>query len=421
MTKTNNENSSFAGLGIAPSILNQLQKLNFHKPTPIQHQAIPIAIADQDLIGIAQTGTGKTMAFGIPMIQCLHNHKGIGLILLPTRELAAQVDQALKVLGRTFNLRTAILIGGATVGPQIRALSNHPHIIIATPGRLIDLLNQKKVNLSRVKILVLDEADRMLDMGFEPQIKKILAVIPSSQRQTMLFSATMPEKITKLAKKYMRSPLRVEVAPSGTTVKNIEQEVFIVPRNQKLSLLKQLLSEYRQRILIFSRTKHGAKKITKAIQSMGHRAAEIHSNKTLFQRTRALKDFKSGSTRILVATDIASRGIDVQDIEAVINFDLPDNPEDYVHRIGRTARAGKSGKAISFAAPEQKRDVFAIERLVRMRLPIKPLPEIKEYIAMPKDPDRKKWSKDGPRKPKRNFNSKHRRRRPFNRSRRNRR
>ncbi|MFH1667452.1 MAG: DEAD/DEAH box helicase [Candidatus Komeilibacteria bacterium] len=385
MNNSKQEHTSFANLGITPSLLNQLQKLKFNKPTPIQHQAIPIAIKGQDLMGIAQTGTGKTMAFGIPMIQRLSSHKGMGLILLPTRELTAQVDQALKTLGQSFGLRTAILIGGTPQGPQIKALARNPHIIIATPGRLIDLLEQKRVKLNTVKILVLDEADRMLDMGFEPQIKKILETVPTDQRQTMLFSATMPEKITKLAQNYLRSPLRIEVAPAGTAAANIEQEMFMLPRNEKLSLLNQLLNEYKQRILIFSRTKHGAKKITKAIQKMGHRAAEIHSNKSLAQRTKAMKDFKSGAIRILVATDIASRGIDVQDIEVVINYDLPDNPEDYVHRIGRTGRAEKSGKAISFAAPEQKRDIAEIERLVRIQLPIKPLPIIKEHITMPKE------------------------------------
>jgi len=419
MTKTISGTLSFAELGISPSILGQLQKLGFSKPTPIQHQAIPIAITGQDLVGIAQTGTGKTLAFGIPMIQRLHSHGGTGLILLPTRELAAQVDQALQTLGRSFGLRTAILIGGTPIGPQIRALSNRPHIIIATPGRLIDHLNQRKIILGTVKILVLDEADRMLDMGFEPQIKKILTAMPTGLRQTMLFSATMPEKITRLARNYMRSPLRVEVAPAGTTVANIEQEVFIVPKDQKLSLLNQLLSEYHERILIFSRTKHGAKKITRAVQTMGHKAAEIHSNKSLAQRTKALHDFKSGSIRILVATDIASRGIDVHDIEVVINYDLPDNPEDYVHRIGRTGRAGKSGRAISFVAPDQKRDIFTIEQLIRTRLQVKPLPTLQKHIAMPRESERPRWGNNSASRPKRNFASKNRSRQPFRRSRNN--
>jgi ATP-dependent RNA helicase RhlE len=415
MTETSKKSLDFTGLGISPSILSQLKKLNFNTPTPIQHRAIPIGIAGQDLMGIAQTGTGKTMAFGIPMIQRLHGHKGTGLILLPTRELASQVDESLKTLGKSFGLRTAILIGGTPKGPQIRALANRPHIIIATPGRLIDHLESKRNMLNTVKILVLDEADRMLDMGFEPQIRKILAAVPPTQRQTMLFSATMPEKITRLAKNYMRSPLRVEVAPAGTTADSIEQEVFIVPKPQKLSLLNELLAEYNQRVLVFSRTKYGAKKITRAVQTMGHKAAEIHSNRSLAQRTKALHDFKSGAIRILVATDIASRGIDVQNIELVINYDLPDNTEDYVHRIGRTGRAGKKGKAISFAAPEQKRDIFAIERLVRTRLPIKPLPEMKERIVVPREP-RRQWSNNRSRKPRTDSSSKPRRRKPFRRS-----
>ena len=419
MPHSANQNSGFAGLGIAPSILKQLQKLGFEVPTPIQHQSIPIAVKGQDIMGIAQTGTGKTLAFGIPIIQQIPEHKGTALILLPTRELAAQVNQSLKNLGAVFGLRTAIIIGGAAAGPQYKELSRKPHVIIATPGRLIDLLEKRRSILSNIKILVLDEADRMLDMGFEPQIKKILAAIPAGQRQTMLFSATMPQRITKLANNYMRSPLRVEVAPSGTAPKKIEQEAFIVPKNQKLSLLKHLLSEYKKRVLIFSRTKHGAKKITKAVHAMGYEAAEIHSNRSLGQRTRALRDFKLGAIKILVATDIASRGIDVDDIEVVINFDLPDNPEDYVHRIGRTARAGKNGKAISFAAPEQKRDIYNIENLVRAQLPIRPLPEIREHVPMPAvAPDRSPWRNRNFTRRGRNFSQPSRRRHPFRRNRR---
>ncbi len=386
MTKKQNENLSFNNLGISPSILGQLEKLGFNIPTPIQHQAIPIGITGQDLMGIAQTGTGKTLAFGIPMIQNLHLKKCTGLILLPTRELALQVESALRDLGQPLGLRTVVLIGGTPIEPQMRQLAKRPHIIIATPGRLMDHLQRKRVILNTTKIIVLDEADRMLDMGFEPDIKRILSAIPKGEKQTMLFSATMPEKITRLARSYMRSPLRVEVAPAGTTAEHIEQEVFIVPKPQKLSLLNEILAQYQERILIFSRTKHGAKKICRAIDQMGHRSAELHSNKSLAQRTRALEGFKSGRTRILVATDIASRGIDVRDIEVVINFDLPDNPEDYVHRIGRTGRAGKAGRAISFVVPEQKRDLITIERLISARLPVKPLPKFEKHIVAPQAP-----------------------------------
>jgi len=393
MTK-NKENLSFDNLGISPSLLGQLEKLNFKEPTPIQHQAIPVAITGQDLMGIAQTGTGKTVAFGVPMIQRLHITKGTGLVILPTRELALQVDQSLRDLGQALGLRTVVLIGGAPIEPQIKKLAKLPHIIIATPGRLMDHLQRRRTILNAVKVVVLDEADRMLDMGFEPEIRKILASIPKGERQTMLFSATMPQKITNLANTYMRSPLRVEVAPAGTTAEHIDQEVFIVPKAEKLSLLNEILTQYKNRILIFSRTKHGAKKICRAIDQMGHRSAELHSNKSLAQRTKALKDFKSGYSRILVATDIASRGIDVQDIEVVINFDLPDNPEDYVHRIGRTGRAGKAGRAISFVVPEQKRDLFTIERLISTRLPIKPLPKFSKRITPPKQIQTSSWTTD---------------------------
>ena len=369
----NNPPTTFYGLSIAPDLLERLEAMNFVKPTPIQYKAIPIGIKGEDLIGIAQTGTGKTLAFAIPMIQRLSALKCQGLIICPTRELALQVDETLNAVGSSFGLRTAVIIGGANMSRQMRDLRREPNVIVATPGRLIDHLQKQTVSLSTVGVLILDEADRMLDMGFEPQIKKIMAMLPD-KHQTMLFSATMPAKIAQIAKQYMVKPLRVEVAPSGTMAEQIEQELFVVPRNQKIALLKQLLSEYHGTVLIFSRTKHGAKKITSFINDMGHTAAEIHSNRSLGQRRQALEGFKSGRYRVLVATDIASRGIDVTDIELVINYDLPENSEDYVHRVGRTGRAGNTGKAISFACPEQSRDVSAIERLIKIRLPIVSLP-----------------------------------------------
>ncbi|MDP3975538.1 MAG: DEAD/DEAH box helicase, partial [bacterium] len=325
--------------------------------------------------GIAQTGTGKTLAFSLPMIQRLAATKKQGLVLVPTRELALQVDETLQKVGGAFGLKTAVIIGGADIRQQIRKLRDKVNVIVATPGRLLDHLQQRTVSLENIGVLVLDEADRMLDMGFEPQIKKILAAMPA-ERQTMLFSATMPAQIALIASRYMKKPLRVEVAPSGTTVERVEQELFVVPRNQKLALLEKLLYEYHGTVLVFSRTKHGAKKITQAVSRLGHTTAELHSNRSLSQRRTALEGFRSGRYRVLVATDIAARGIDVTDIELVINFDLPENSEDYVHRIGRTARAGSAGKAISFACPEQSRDVDAIERLIRARLPITPLPKL---------------------------------------------
>ncbi|MBU4314819.1 DEAD/DEAH box helicase [Patescibacteria group bacterium] len=374
---------TFHGLGIDPSILRHLTDLKYTIPTPIQQKAIPSGVEGEDIIGIAQTGTGKTLAFAIPVMQQISIKKGRGLVLLPTRELALQVEETFAKLGGKFGLRTVVLIGGASMHMQRQRIKNRPHVIVATPGRLIDHLEQKTISLNDVKILVLDEADRMLDMGFEPQIKKILATVPSD-RQTMLFSATMPEKISQLAKNYMKQPLRVEVAPSGTAAEQIEQEVFFVRKDDKLKLLQQILTEYKGTVLLFSRTKYGAKKINIALKRMGHHSAEIHSDRSLSQRREALDGFKNGKYRILIATDIAARGIDVVGIELVINYDLPDQAEDYVHRIGRTGRAGTKGKAIAFAMPEQKRDVKLIESLIRVRLPVRSysqLPEIKESFV----------------------------------------
>ncbi len=370
--------TDFNDLGIAPRLLEILTRNKFSIPTPIQRQSIPFAIEGKDIMGIAQTGTGKTLAFGIPMLQRIAQSQGkhMGLVVLPTRELALQVNETLKKLGTPIGIRTALLIGGEDIRKQQRALQQQPHIIIATPGRLIDHLEQGRLRLDRIQILVLDEADRMLDMGFAPQLKKILQRVPE-QRQTMLFSATMPDEIVKIAHAYMSLPLRVEVAPSGTAIELVSQELFFVHREEKISLLKTILDQYNGSILVFSRTKHGAKKITNGIRAFGYSAAEIHSNRTLKQRLEALEGFKIGRYKILVATDIAARGIDVKGIQLVINYDLPDNAEDYVHRIGRTGRAGMSGHAISFATPEQRRDIHNIERLIRKPLPVSKTPPLK--------------------------------------------
>jgi len=331
------------------------------------------SIEGKDLVGIAQTGTGKTLAFGVPMIQLLGQNSGQGLILLPTRELALQVNEVLQSVGRKFGLRTVVVIGGASSYQQIQAIRRNPHIIVSTPGRLIDHLKQKNLSLERVKMVVLDEADRMLDIGFMPAIKQILAVAPR-ERQTLMFSATMPKAIAEIAARYMKMPLRIEVAPSGTAAKNVEQELFIISKEAKIQLLDKILTDNSGTVLVFSRTKFGAKKITANVRAMGHTAADIHSNKSLAQRKAALEGFKSGRFRVLVATDIASRGIDVSNISLVINYDLPDNLEDYVHRIGRTGRADKFGKAISFATPQERGDVRQIERLIKKTIPIISLP-----------------------------------------------
>ena len=368
-------NKSFYGLGIAPKILDILERIKFKVPTPIQEKAIPPAIQGKDIIGIAQTGTGKTHAFAIPIVQLLAQKKGIGLVLAPTRELAIQIDEAFQGIAHSFGMKTACLIGGAPMPPQVTALRRNPRIVIATPGRLIDHMGQWNFLPEEVVILVLDEADRMLDMGFAPQIEKILRFLPK-ERQTMLFSATIPKEIMEIAAKHMKLPVSVEIAPSGTTVEGVTQELFIVKKESKLKLLSKLLAQYQGAVLLFSRTKYNARKIMRSIKGMGYSAAEMHSNRTLSQRREALDGFKSGRYKVLVATDIASRGIDVTGIELVINYDLPEDAENYVHRIGRTARAGQRGHAVSFATPEQSRDVRDIEKIIRYTLPVSRHPEI---------------------------------------------
>lgn len=371
---------SFSGLGIAPKLLEILAWLKFTVPTPIQYKAIPVATEGKDVIGIAQTGTGKTLAFGIPLIQRLMQmNDGMGLIVLPTRELAMQANEMLLKVGRTLGIRTAVVIGGASMGYQVQALLRNPHIVIGTPGRIIDHLHQKTLKLQGVKVLILDEADRMFDMGFAPQITKILQALPK-ERQTMLFSATMPDNIVKIATSHMKLPVRVEIARSGTTVELVEHELFVVRKDQKSRLLDKLLNSYKGSVLVFSRTKFGARRICRDIKNMSHSAAEIHSNRSLAQRREALEGFKIGRYRVLVATDIASRGIDVKGIELVINYDLPESPEDYVHRIGRTARAGMAGRAISFVMEEQRHKVRDIERLIRSPLPISQLPDLPALV-----------------------------------------
>ncbi len=373
LESTGSPSGTFHGLGIAPAILTALDRLRYSEPTPIQRQAIPSAIEGKDVVGVAQTGTGKTLAFGVPMIQRLMGTGNRGLVLLPTRELALQVEEELRKIGHTLGLKTAVLIGGASMHPQISAVRAKPHVIIATPGRLLDHLEHRTLTLADVRVLVLDEADRMLDMGFMPQISRILAAVPKD-RQTMLFSATLPPEIMRIASGHMKLPLRIEVAPPGTTVAKVSQEIFIVEKHAKLRLLEKILTDYRGSTLVFTRTKYGAKRVMRAVSAMGHRAAEIHSNRSLNQRKEALEGFKTGRYRVLVATDIAARGIDVKGIELVLNYDLPSHAEDYVHRIGRTARAGAQGHAISFAMPEERRDIRDIERLIRQSVRISNLP-----------------------------------------------
>lgn len=364
---------TFRDLGIEEHFLTVLDARGITYPTPIQHQAIGPLLDGKDIVGIAQTGTGKTLAFGLPMLQRLANGKGRGLVVVPTRELAAQVGEVLTAFGQKVGIRTAVFVGGEPIGKQRQMIRQNPRILVATPGRLIDHLKQRTITLKEVEIFVLDEADQMFDMGFKPQLDEIIRHVPK-ERQTMLFSATMPKEILSLATEHMKLPLRIEVAPAGTAAEKVVQELFIVDKHEKMRLLGALLQEYKGTVLVFSRTKHGAKKMAVGIREMGHSAAEIHANRSLAQRKEALAGFKMGKYRVLVATDIAARGIHVTGISLVINFDLPNDPGDYVHRIGRTARAGTEGKAISFACPDQNSLVRNIERLVRATIPRKTHP-----------------------------------------------
>lgn len=375
--------NSFYGLGIAPGILEVLNKLKFTTPTPIQFKAIPIAIKGRDVIGIAQTGTGKTFAFGIPMLQRLAGNPGSkGLVLVPTRELAIQVNAAIAQLAPAFKLRTAVLIGGESIRPQIDALRRNPAMIIATPGRLNDHIEQRLVTLEKVSVLVLDEADRMLDMGFLPQIRRIIRLIPKD-RQTMLFSATMSKNVLQIVSTYMKLPITTEIAPSGTASELVSQELFVVRKEKKPTLLAEILRQYPGSVLLFVRTRHNAQHVAKSLRQNAFSVSEIHSDRSMSQRKEALAGFKSGRYRILVATDIAARGIDVSGIELVVNYDIPDDPESYVHRIGRTGRAGMKGHAISFASPDQLADIRRIEQIVKMTIPVSTHPSVPSEEFLP--------------------------------------
>lgn len=383
---------TFEGLGINAILLDVLRRIGFVHPTPIQLKTIPVGIEGKDVLGIAQTGTGKTLAFGIPMIQKLtHSDKEMGLIMVPTRELALQVFESMAKIAGAQKLNCALLMGGESMHRQLQQLRANPRIIIATPGRLQDHINQRTCKLDRVSIMVLDEADRMLDMGFAPQIKEIVKTVPAN-RQTLLFSATMPHDLITLAHSFMKEPQRIEVAQQGTAASLVTQELFYVQKFQKLPLLVTLVNKYKGSVLVFSRTKHGAKHITAVLKNNKISSAEIHSNKTLKQRVLALEGFKKGIYRVLVATDIAARGIHVNNIEVVINYDLPQHSADYVHRIGRTGRAGMTGHAISFATSDQRRDVKDIERLLRQSLKVSTLPELPklEFVPMSMEDDSRK-------------------------------
>jgi len=372
MTQLNTEHQ-FGKLGVEKRVLAVLKSNHFNTPTSIQNQCVPEALKGRDVVGIAQTGTGKTLAFILPIVQNIVKGKDQVLVVAPTRELAIQVNEMFEKIGRPLGLKGVVLIGGDPIYHQIKDLRRNPDVVIATPGRLIDHLEKKTLNFNKIKIVVLDEADHMFDIGFLPDIKKILSLTPV-KRQTLLFSATMPATIVQVISKYMRLPVRIEVAPSGTAATGITQELFMINRHSKTLLLEKILNENSGKILIFLRTKNSVRKITKAINLMNHSAIEIHSDRSLQQRRKAMSGFKDGKYRVLVATDIAARGINVSDISIVVNYDLPENSEDYVHRIGRTARAGATGKAISFVTPDQKRSIRQIERLMKKTITVKETP-----------------------------------------------
>jgi ATP-dependent RNA helicase RhlE len=368
---------TFQALNLAEPLLRALEAEGYTSPTPIQTQAIPHVLAGRDLIACAQTGTGKTAAFALPLLQRLDALRAAGaprairaLILTPTRELAAQIADSLATYGKNLRLRHAVVFGGVGAYGQVRALEARPDILVATPGRLLDLAAEGFVDLRALEVFILDEADRMLDMGFLPDVKRVLARLPP-KRQTLLFSATMPADIEELARRILIDPVRVAVVPVSTTADRIEQSVYFVPREGKRALLEHVLKDTAiERALVFTRTKHGADKVVKMLERASIFAEAIHGNKSQNARTRALLAFREGRTRVLVATDIAARGIDVDGVSHVINFDLPDVAESYVHRIGRTARAGASGIALSFCDSEERSLLTGIERLIRMRIPV---------------------------------------------------
>lgn len=357
--------ATFADLGIASAALKLLEQRHITIPTPIQAQAIPPIMQGHDVIGLAQTGTGKTLAFVLPTVIKLAGRTGQCIILVPTRELAQQVAEVWKWFEHSAKLPSVLVIGGAAMGPQISGLKRNPRCIIATPGRLLDHLRQRVMNLQQVNTVILDEADRMFDLGFAPQIRDILKHVPPiEQRQTLLFSATMPSSIVSLVRQNMRTPVSIEIATSGTTAANIEQEFVVVEPGHKTMAVFELLQDKQLTALIFSRTKHGAKRLTRILRERGWRAEELHSNRSLYQRKQAMQAIQQKRSTILVATDIAARGIDIAHLDLVINYDLPEQAEDYVHRIGRVGRAGRSGKAISLVQVDQTDLLRRIQRFL---------------------------------------------------------
>jgi ATP-dependent RNA helicase RhlE len=374
--------TEFSGLNLAQPILRAIADEGYTTPTPIQAKSIPPLLGGRDLLGVAQTGTGKTAAFALPLLHRLAANgvqppagksragRPRALILAPTRELAGQIGDSLKTYGRHLRLSAQVVFGGTSIRPQIQALGRGVHILVATPGRLIDLMGQGHVRLDGVETFILDEADRMLDMGFIRDMRKITAALPQ-RRQTVMFSATMPKSVTSLADGLLSDPARAEVAPTATTAERVEQRVLFLPKDKKRAFLGELLNDREiKRVLIFTRTKHGADRVARHLHRSGIRSGAIHGNKAQNARKKALDAFRSGNIRALVATDVAARGIDIEGITHVINFELPNDPESYVHRIGRTARAGAAGMAISFCDADERAYLRDIEKTIRRQVPV---------------------------------------------------
>jgi ATP-dependent RNA helicase RhlE len=387
---------TFTGLGLAEPILRSLNSENYETPTPIQAQAIPLLLKDRDLLGIAQTGTGKTAAFGLPLLQKLAERKTAlvpqsarALILAPTRELAIQIDESLRVYGRHLNLRHAVVLGGVNQNRQVEAMRKGVDVLVATPGRLLDLVKQRFIKLDRVELFVVDEADRMLDMGFIRDVERIVEELPRN-RHSMLFSATMPNDIAKLAREMLYQPQRIDISPTVVTADKVDQHVVFVETKDKRGKLIELLRDSAlHRVIVFTRTKHGANKVAEILSKNGTASDAIHGNKSQNARQRALEAFRDGRIRVLVATDIAARGIDIDGISHVINYELPNVAESYVHRIGRTARAGETGVAISFCAPDERPYLRDIEKLVKKSIAVigdTPAPESAGAFTKRADP-----------------------------------
>ena len=366
---------TFSNLGLSASLLNAVKSTGYVEPTPIQAQAIPAILSGRDVMGAAQTGTGKTAGFVLPLLQLLGGKKQPNalntkaLVLTPTRELAAQIKASIEEYGKNEKLRHGVVFGGVNINPQKQKLKRGVDILVATPGRLLDLHQQQAVKFDEIEVLILDEADRMLDMGFIRDIKRILKLVPK-QRQNLLFSATFSNEIRELAKTICRKPIEIDVAPRNSTVKLISQKLYMIEQERKTELLSAIISSTSDQTLVFIRTKYGANNLVKKLRRNNISSVAIHGNRSQAQRTKALDAFKNDEVQVLVATDIAARGIDIDQLETVINFDLPQVPEDYVHRIGRTGRAGSSGNAISLVSKEEKKQLRDIERVIKQPIPV---------------------------------------------------